>query len=357
VAHEFNNLLAAMHGHAELGQLGTPEEKDEALEIIRRTCMRGVQITRRLLTFARQTDGERELARIDELAEGALQLIGWDLARASIAVTRDYQSTSAVWADSGQIMQVVLNLLSNARDATPAGGSVTITTRDSQDWVELVVADTGSGIAETIRERIFEPFVTTKGALGGSAVAGTGLGLSVSYGIVQAHDGRLLVESAIGQGSTFTIRLPRNVELLPADPPAAPLPSAVLPLYILVVDDEAPVRGVVAQILARAGHTVGQACDGMDALGLADRQRWDLIISDVTMPGMDGPNLIGQLRARGIATPVILMTGRVDGDGQAHAQTSETVAVLAKPFDRATLLATVASAIQRTGSGVGSERR
>src|SRR4029079_19511851 len=153
-------------------------------------------------TFARQSDGTRELARIDEIAEGALQLISWELTRAQISVVRDYRSTTAIWAESGQIMQVVLNLLSNARDATPPGGVVTIATGDSEEWVDLTVADTGSGIAETIRERIFEPFITTKGALGGSAVAGTGLGLSVSYGIVQSHAGRLLVESTIGTGSS-----------------------------------------------------------------------------------------------------------------------------------------------------------
>ncbi len=347
VAHEFNNLLAGMHGYAELGQLGTLEEKDEALEIIRRTCQRGVQITRRLLTFGRPSDGTRELARIDEIAEGALQLISWELVRAQIAVVRDYRSTTTIWAESGQIMQVVLNLLSNARDATPPGGAVTITTCDSEEWVDLTVADTGSGIAETIRERIFEPFVTTKGALGGSTVAGTGLGLSVSYGIVQAHDGRLLVKSTIGTGSSFTIRLPRHFEILPAEPPAEPPPTTKLPLQILVVDDEAPVRAVVAQILARAGHTVTQAGDGLDALARSAHERWDLIISDVTMPGLDGPNLIGQLRARGIATPVILMTGRVDSDGLAHAQGSDTISVLAKPFDRATLLAAVGTAIGR----------
>jgi signal transduction histidine kinase/ActR/RegA family two-component response regulator len=348
VAHEFNNLLAGMHGYAELGQLGTLEEKDEALEIVRRTCQRGVQITRRLLTFARQSDGTRELARIDEIAEGALQLISWELARAQITVVRDYRSTIAVWAESGQIMQVVLNLLSNARDATPPGGAVTISTVDSKDWVDLTVADTGSGIAETIRERIFEPFITTKGALGGSAVAGTGLGLSVSYGIVQAHKGQLLVESAIGTGSTFTLRLPRHFEMLPPEPaPAPPSPSSDLRLQILVVDDEAPVRVVVAQILARAGHSVAQASDGMDALARSGHEQWDLIISDVTMPGLDGPNLIRQLRARGIATPVILMTGRVDSDGLSHTQGSDTISVLAKPFDRATLLATVGAATDR----------
>lgn len=344
VAHEFNNLLAGMHGFAELGQLGTLEDKDEALEIVRRTCQRGVQITRRLLTFARQSDGTRDLSQIDEIAEGALQLISWDLTRAQITVVRDYRSTTAVWTESGQIMQVVLNLLSNARDATSPGGVVTIITCDNAEWVELTVADTGSGIAESIRERIFEPFVTTKGALGGSTIAGTGLGLSVSYGIVQAHAGRLLVESAIGTGSSFTVQLPRDCEIVPVAPPPATPPIAKLRLHILVVDDEAPVRAVVAQLLMRAGHTVDQASDGMDALAQSAHVRWDLIISDVTMPGLDGPSLIAQLRERGIVTPVVLMTGRVDSAGLAYAQGSDTISVLAKPFDRAMLLATVAAA-------------
>jgi CheY-like chemotaxis protein len=336
-----------MHGYAELGQLGTLEDKDEALEIIRRTCQRGVQITRRLLTFARQSDGEREMAQIDDIAEGALQLISWDLSRSRIAIVREYHAKTAVWVESGQIMQVVLNLLSNARDATQPGGAVTISTHAGDEWVELTVADTGSGIAEAIRERIFEPFVTTKGALGGSAVAGTGLGLSVSYGIVQAHDGRLLVESAVGQGSRFTVLLPRRSELVaPERAVASAVPSAQ-PMHILVVDDEAAVRSVLAQLLARAGHTVAQAQDGIAAIERCERERWDLIISDVTMPRLDGPSMIQELRDRGVGTPVILMTGRVDGEGLAHAQRTDAVTVLTKPFDSAGLLAAIIAAMSR----------
>jgi len=117
-------------------------------------------------------------------------------------------------------------------------------------------------------------------------------------------------------------------------------------LRILVVDDEAPVRTVVAHILSRAGHTVDQAGDGMEALEQAAYERWDLIISDVTMPRLDGPSLIAQLRAHGIATPVVLMTGRVDSDGLTYAQGSDSISVLAKPFDRTTLLATIAAATE-----------
>ena len=345
VAHEFNNLLAGMHGYAELGLTGSLADKDEALEIVRRTCQRGVQITRRLLTFARQTNGERETARIDEIAEAALQLISWDLAKANITVVRDYRSTAMIWVDSGQIMQVALNLLTNARDAMQAGGAITLATWDNDDWVELSVEDTGCGIPEAIRERIFEPFVTTKGALGGSIVAGTGLGLSVSYGIVQAHDGRLLVESTVGRGSRFTIRLPRSNGLLVPEEYVAPPVAETPPRHILVVDDEPQVRAVLARLLTRANHIVAQAGDGVDVLERCEDEHWDVIISDVTMPALDGPAMIECLRARGITTPVILVTGRVDVDGLARARASGATVLLTKPFDAASLFRALAAAV------------
>jgi signal transduction histidine kinase len=347
VAHEFNNLLAGMHGHAELGQTGTQLDKDEALEVIRRTCQRGVQITRSLLTFARQGDGKRELARIDEIVEGALQLISWDFTKAGIKVARDFRSTALIWADSGQIMQVVLNLLTNARDAIQAGaGTVTVAIYEVDDWVELTVEDTGSGIPDAIREHIFEPFVTTKGALGGSTVAGTGLGLAVSYGIVQSHEGQLLVESVLGQGSRFSVRLPRSAGAIAAQAAALAPKSASRVCRILVVDDEPQVRAMLVALLGRAGHTVAQAADGQEAIERAGREQWDLIISDMTMPRLDGPGLLQQLRAQGVATPVILVTGRVDSEGLARARSSDACAVLAKPFEAVRLLALVAAAIE-----------
>jgi signal transduction histidine kinase len=348
VAHEFNNLLAGMHGYAELGLHSTPIDKDEALEIIRRTCLRGVHITRSLLTFARQGEGQRGLALLDEIAEGALQLIGRDLDKAGVVVVRDFRSTATILADAGQIMQVVLNLLTNARDAMqPLGGTVTIATNDLDGWVELSVADTGCGIPEGIRERIFEPFATTKGALGGGNVAGSGLGLSVSYGIVQSHEGRLLVESTEGQGSRFTVRLPRGIA---APAPAALAPPAPTydqrPKHILVVDDDIQVRSMLVALLGRAGHTVAQAVDGQDAVERCEHERWELIISDMTMPRLDGVGMIQQLRQRGVTIPVILMTGRVDGEGLERANVSDACVVIAKPFEASALLAAIAASLR-----------
>jgi signal transduction histidine kinase/putative methionine-R-sulfoxide reductase with GAF domain len=346
VAHEFNNLLAGMHGFAELGLQSDAAEKDEALGVILRTCQRGVQITRQLLAFARQGNGVREPARVDEIAESALQLIRWELTRTGLSVVRQYQSQATILAETGQLMQVVLNLLTNARDATAPGGTVTVATREEGEWIEIAVADTGSGIAESIRDRIFDPFVTTKGALGGGAVSGTGLGLSVSYGIVRAHGGHLLVESALGRGSTFRVLLPRPDDAAAPHVPdvAEPAARAGAPLRILVVDDEDDVRVVLARLLARAGHSVAQASGAAEALEYAARERWDVIVSDVTMPQLDGPALVRRLRERGDLTPVVLVSGRVDADGLAHAQASGAVAVLAKPFDTSTLLAAVAAA-------------
>jgi len=153
-----------------------------------------------------------------------------------------------IWAESGQIMQVVLNLLSNARDATPPGGVVTITTCDNADWIEITVADTGPGIAEAIRERIFEPFVTTKGAFGGSTVAGTGLGLSVSYGIVREHGGDIEVQSEPGKGTQFMLTFP--IGSAPKSvPPAVKRegPSVIAPAV------SAPAAAAMSAPMARSG--------------------------------------------------------------------------------------------------------
>jgi two-component system NtrC family sensor kinase len=345
VAHEFNNLLASMHGYAELGQSGTQVDKGEALEIIRRTCLRGVQITRNLLTFARQGDRQLALARVDTIVEGAIQLIGKDLHKAGISIERAYHTSAPAWVDSGQIMQVVLHLLTNARDAMPQGGKVTIATDELDSWVELSVADEGGGIPPQILEHIFEPFVTTKGALGGSTIAGTGLGLAVSYGIVQAHQGQLLVESS-AQGSRFIARLPRSsAEAVPALALMAQL-SSDQPKRILVVGVDAHMRAMLAALLNRAGHMVEQASDGQEVIERCTAERWDLIISDIATPRLDGLALIEQFQARGIATAVILLTESADSAGRTRARTSDASAVLAKPFDAATLFAAIEAALE-----------
>lgn len=210
IAHEFNNLLGGMLGYADLGYTADdPEEKNRSLDVVRQACRRGRSITQGLLTFARRQGHQRALANVADAIEETLTLVELDLRKSKVAVVLRIDPVPPTICDLGQIAQVVLNLMTNARDAMrPDGGTLTIGLRERSGMIELSVADTGSGIAEEIRDQIFEPFVTTKGALGGSQIPGSGLGLSVSYGIVQAHGGSIEVESEAGRGTTMVVSLP-----------------------------------------------------------------------------------------------------------------------------------------------------
>jgi len=212
IGHEFNNLLGGMLGYAELGRSASDSaEKDQALDVIRQACQRGRSITRGLLTFARRSEHRRDIHHLTDVIAETLTLVEVDLRKLNITLERVIEPTPAILCDSGQIAQVLLNLITNARDAIGQnGGTITVSLRQCGAYVELGVSDTGEGIPEHVRDRIFEPFVTTKGALGTSNTPGTGLRLSVSYGIVKDHGGDIRFETEIGVGTTMIVRLPIN---------------------------------------------------------------------------------------------------------------------------------------------------
>jgi len=212
IGHEFNNLLGGMLGYAELGRSASDSaEKDQALDVIRQACQRGRSITRGLLTFARRSEHRRDIHHLTDVIAETLTLVEVDLRKLNITLERVIEPTPAILCDSGQIAQVLLNLITNACDAIGQnGGTITVSLRQCGAYVELGVSDTGEGIPEHVRDRIFEPFVTTKGALGTSNTPGTGLGLSVSYGIVKDHGGDIRFETEIGVGTTMIVRLPIN---------------------------------------------------------------------------------------------------------------------------------------------------
>jgi len=179
--------------------------------VIRQACQRGRSITRGLLTFARRSEHRRDIHHLADVIAETLTLVEIDLRKLNITLERVIEPTPAILCDSGQIAQVLLNLITNARDAIGRdGGTITVSLRQCGAYVELGVSDTGAGIPEHVRDRIFEPFVTTKGALGTSNTPGTGLGLSVSYGIVKDHGGDIRFETEIGVGTTMMVRLPIN---------------------------------------------------------------------------------------------------------------------------------------------------
>jgi two-component system, NtrC family, sensor kinase len=340
IAHEFNNLLAAVHGFAELG-LSSDDvaEKNEALEVALRTSRRGQSITSGLLTFARRRESRQEPCQLEAVVDETLMLIERELAKAGITLARDYQPIPVINCDPGQIAQVVMNLLTNARDAMAeqGGGAIVVGLRAETEHVVLSVGDSGSGIPEELRSQIFQPFLTTKGALGGSRTPGTGLGLAIIHGIVQAHGGAIQVESTVGVGSTFTIRLPIRSQTAEVTPP----PEKNTPrdrVHVLVVDDESDVAESLCRLLQRQGFQASIATSGQAALDYYRTHPVDLVLSDVIMPDMDGPELLRQLLAANPYAVVLGMTGQLQTPQAEDMRKLGARAMLRKPFEMTELI-------------------
>lgn len=335
IAHEFNNLLAGMLGYAQLGlTVETVTEKNDSLKVVVDACKRGKSITTSLLTFARRQEPRRELGDVRGAIEDTLTLMEIELRKCNIAVERYIMPVPYTVCDLGQISQVFLNLLTNARDAMkPDGGMLTVELDSTDDFIVLCVRDTGCGIPESIRDKIFEPFVTTKGALGGTRTPGTGLGLSVSYGIIQDHGGTIAIDSTPGAGTTVTVRLP----IVEADHPEELADEHenghVPPLRILVVDDDPTIGDVLPRLLEPTGHTIVVAHDGATALRRYREGHFDLVLTDLTMPGMSGVELVHNLRALDPDVTVLACTGQAFEDQVNRAIEAGAVSVLHKPFE------------------------
>ncbi|NJM06344.1 response regulator [Candidatus Gracilibacteria bacterium] len=335
IAHEFNNLLAGMLGYAQLG-LAVPdtETKNESLKVVVDTCKRGKSITGSLLTFARRRESHRELADLYEAVQGTLTLMELDIRKFNITIERSIKPVPLTVCDAGQISQVFLNLLTNARDAMNDGGTLLVSLDNDEHEIVLSVRDTGCGIPDTIRDKIFEPFVTTKGALGGSETPGTGLGLSVSYGIVKSHNGKFEVDSLPGQGTTMTVRLPIVTE---SEVPQLPTPELengeIAGLRLLLVDDDEAVGTSLRSLLMQAGHSVTFVGDGASALQQYRSTTYDIVLSDMSMPGMNGIDLLQALRVHDDSARVIIFTGQAMEEQVKSAYAAGASTVLRKPVE------------------------
>jgi PAS domain S-box-containing protein len=313
IAHDFNNLLTGILSYADLvlGELrpGDPVRAD--LEQIRHAAQRAAALTRQLLAFSRRQVLQPHVLSLNgcvaELDAMLRRLLGAD-------VTLETELDPGLWyvqADPGQLEQVLVNLVVNARDAMPAGGRVTIATANLPlshgAYVTLSVSDTGIGMDAATQSRIFDPFFTTK-----EQGKGTGLGLSTVYGIVEQSGGHVTVESAPGQGATFTIFFPRHSAPALGQPPGADrrsLPAGTETL--LLVEDEAAVRTSTRRLLERQGYTVVEARHGADALRIFEEggRPIDLVLTDLVMPEMGGRELVERLRARHPGVKVLYMSG------------------------------------------------
>ncbi|MEP6821327.1 MAG: response regulator [Chthoniobacterales bacterium] len=363
IAHDFNNLLTAIIGYAEL--INARKSKDTVIgqhaDLIRKAGEQAATLTRQLLAFSRKQHLQPRVIDLNQLVAGMENLLRRVIGERINVRTRATARLGTVLADPSQLEQVVLNLGVNARDAMRAGGDLIIRTATVQldefgvahisgslppgDYVELAVTDCGMGMDDETKSRIFEPFFTTKGP-----GQGTGLGLATVYGIVSQSGGGICVESEVGQGSTFRIFFP--LERSPVAPPKPTLPPPVHKSEtfetILVVEDEEVVRELVCAVLTEEGYHVLCAESGFEALRMADEFDGPihLLVSDVIMPQMNGPEVAAQLRQTRPETRVLYVSGYSDNDIGRDNVMDESFDLLQKPFTPQALTRKVHSVIR-----------
>jgi two-component system, cell cycle sensor histidine kinase and response regulator CckA len=355
IAHDFSNLLTAVTGYTELllDRLDPHDSLREVAEDIRSAAMRASALTRQLLTFSRRQEPRPAVLDLNVLVTDMERLLRRVIGEHITLMVTLAPGESRVSGDRGQIEQVVMNLVVNARDAMPRGGDLRVTTGHVDlgategralgglapgPYVSLEVQDTGQGIDAETQERLFEPFFTTK-----EASKGTGIGLSTVQAIVRANGGAVSVHSRVGEGSTFRILLPRAAE--PVSTPVTRRTRPSLPRgteTVLLVEDETGVRELVRDLLGRCGYTVFEATDAAEAIAVFARHGDDihLLVTDVVMPQMNGRQLAERFLTERPALKVLYMSGYTDEPVNAD-DASAAAAFLQKPFTPDVLARTV----------------
>jgi len=352
VAHDFNNLVMIIKGYSDmLLDSATPEAKPH-IEEIKRAGDRASALTRQLLAFSRKQILEPQVLDPNQTVRNMVKmlhvLIGADIE----LVTSLSDEIGRVQADPGQLEQVVMNLAVNARDAMSSGGKLIIETRAAHldadyaavnpearagDYVLLAVTDNGCGMSKETQAHIFEPFFTTK-----EQGKGTGLGLATVYGIVKQSKGHIAVYSELNVGTTFKIYLPAVSTSAQAQAPQKTASAAKGTGTVLLVEDEPALRLLAAASLKRLGYSVIEAENGVEALTLADTAaKIDVVVADIVMPQMGGPEMVEKLRARRGNFAVIFMTGYTEAAALENARIGSETVLLHKPFSSETLAAKI----------------
>lgn len=365
VAHDFNNLLNVILGYGDLAlqQLHPQDPLRANLQQMIAAGQRAAALTRQLLAFSRRQALEPKVLNLNDLIRNLEKLLGRLIGEDIALELALAQDLGRVLADPGQVEQVIMNLVVNARDAMPDGGKLLIETANVEldeayaarhpevepgQYVMLAVTDTGCGMTEAIMDRIFDPFFTTK-----DRDKGTGLGLSTVHGIVKQSGGSIWVYSEVGRGTTFKVYLPRT-EMQPQR--AAAQQAEVRPSeggeHILVVEDEGSLRELMGDMLSRLGYRVTLAANGGEALLLVEEGlRPDLVITDVVMPHINGKQLVDRLRRTQPDLKVLYTSGYTANAIVHHGVLDPAMPFIQKPFGMQELSAQVQRALQTGGPG------
>ncbi len=338
VAHDFNNLLAGILGRAQLLQLKMKEkgadrsELDSQLELIEKLALQGAATVRRIQEFSRiRKDTPTESVDVNDVVRNAVEATRsrWkdesETRGIPVEIRLELGRVPNIRGSTNELSQVVTNLIFNAVDAMPEGGELTLKTFLAESAIGLEVSDTGIGMSKEVKEKLFQPFFTTKGN-------GYGLGTSIVYGIVARHGGEIQVSSEEGVGTTFLLTLPvanaQSEDILPEE---IARPKKEGPAKVLVVEDNDLNREMFARYLTEMGHNAVLAANGKEMLPILERERFDLVITDLSMPGISGWQVAEQVKKRSPSIPVILVSGWAIQQDDARLRESGIDFILQKP--------------------------
>ena len=338
IAHEFNNILAVVHGNAEVLEDGFENEKElkKGLHNIKKASDEGAGIVRDMITIA-QSDKDTSEHLFFDLKQLIIQateavMPGWKniahFSEMKYKIDRNgMKRVPGVFCNPTELREVFVNIINNALDAMPDGGRISFSTWSNEDTVFVEISDTGMGMSEEVKNRIFDPFFTT------SRPERTGLGMGVAYSIITRHGGKIGVESEEGKGTTLTLSLPINNEIKQQKLSSKSAPDKMAKgLSILVVDDEEEICNILDKFFSRVGHMVKAVSSGAEAIELAKREDFDLVICDLTMPGVTGYDVIKALNELDKVPKIGVSTGSIEDYSSAEANALKADFIINKPF-------------------------
>jgi CheY-like chemotaxis protein/anti-sigma regulatory factor (Ser/Thr protein kinase) len=348
VAHDFNNALAVILGNTQLLlYTAKDEELRETLQTIEKVSRDAAQTVRRLQDFTRKRV-HQELFKLDvnSIVKDAMEITKpkWkDEVQGKgihIEMVSNFEEVPPVEGNASELREVIANLMFNAVEAMPEGGKIAIRTFPKRESVYIQISDTGTGMTEEVRKKVFEPFFTTK------PFSNTGLGLSMSYGIIKRFGGEIDVESSVGKGTTFTLSLPIGVGKEEEVIPSSLIIKEGRKAKILVIDDEESVRSVLSRILSQVNHQVTVAENGEEGIRLFGEKEFDMVLTDLGMPGTSGWEVCRAIKNMSPRTPVGMITGWGMEVDQEKIREYELDFLISKPFDFSQILRVVDETIQ-----------